>query len=86
VPFPLRPSIRQHDSVSNRRRLKQSRSRRPDPGGEDPKRSPLANAIAPDAARIRRENPVGYRRYQFVLRLVLGGAILAILVLAALHW
>jgi hypothetical protein len=72
--------------MSNRRRLKQSRARRPDPGGQDPNRSALADAIARDTARMRRYDPVGYRRDRLILRLVLGGAILAILVLAAIHW
>jgi hypothetical protein len=72
--------------MSNRRRLKQSRSPGPDPGGEDPNRSALADAIARDAARMRRYDPVGYMRFRLILRLALGGAVLAILVLAAVHW
>jgi hypothetical protein len=70
--------------MSNRRRLKPSRLARPEPGGEDPNRAPLASAIAEDAARMRRDDPVGYRRLQLILRVVLAAAVVGILILAAL--
>jgi hypothetical protein len=72
--------------MSNRRRLPGKRARRPELSGEDPHRSALAHAIARDAARMRRDDPAGYRRLQLVLRVVLGGAILGILIVAALKW
>jgi len=74
--------------MSNGRRFRRAGQSKRTPaaqhaGRHDP---PFGSAIAVDAARMRRENPRGYRRLAWTLRIGLGAMVLAIIVLAVIHW
>jgi hypothetical protein len=73
--------------MSNGRRFRRAHRVKPtEPASPDPHRSFIADGIARDAERMRRDNPAGYRRQKLIIRLALAAAIAAILIWAILNW
>ena len=72
--------------MSNSRRLRRPHRAPLEVAEPDPNRPAMATAMERHNERLRRDNPVAYRRVQLVLRVALVALTLAILIFAIINW